>query len=193
MIFKHLRAPRMTIRDRKGDLVEVHEDASGVTIAYTSSRLQGTNEHWIRLGMAFSSPKAKCWPRKKMNRIAAARAKDNPLLLQLESFDSDVTEDVLTSLLRTFVIELPHTWEPVPNVLRPSRFNRRAGVGLVGPAGSLLSAYVDFKDPEAPKPTKRGDCVVPLLMRDEETPFHRRVRHWSCRVPSWAKQLIVEA
>ena len=187
MIFKHIRPPQVSMENRKGDTVMVHDSTAGITICYRLAENR-TDGQWALVGLSFSSPKEKHWSRNKACSIARTRAFDNPLQLQFEGLDTDLREAHIVTAVRTLMIEHP-MWElGDESPLRPSRFSHRFGAALLGPSGSLLTVLIDVKIRQSPSLVVFPVPGVGARSRDVDT----SIRHWALRIPSWAEAVIRE-
>jgi len=174
--FIHIRPPTVTVENSKGKDIDVYPDYSGFTIAYRFLP-EDTDGKWIALGMSFSSPMEKEWLREKARGIARSRLNDSPVRLQYEGLEADLTSRYVVSGVRTIVYENPK-WKHVDDkVLRPGRFTQRWGAALVGPDGSLLTAYFDCK--RTPRGVHPSLCVIP-----------RAPSHWVLRIPAFVRGLL---
>lgn len=178
MIFRHVRSgPK-----------------AGVTICSRPSETQADGQ-WVLVGASFSSPKAKFWDRKKACAIAKARAFDSPLQLKFEGLDGGLQAKHVEAALRTLAIEGP-AWVPADmKPLRPGRFTQRYGTTLLGPNGSLLTAYIDVKpwtSAEVPEDRLRRKVVYldsPPLSKGAGS-VQLLISHWALRIPSWARDVL---
>lgn len=174
--FVHIRPPTVPVVDRKGETAQVYPTNSCISIAYRYLPADADGK-WVSIGIAFCAPQEKAWVRKKSCAIARGRLNDSPLRLRFEGLEAPLASHHVVSAVRAVVIENP-VWEMVDDqVLRPGRFTQRWGSPLMGPDGSLLTAYFDFK--HLLRGIPRGHCQLP-----------RPVSHWILKTPSWAKSLL---
>lgn len=166
-----------TLKRNKAWTTDQYPHAGGVVIAY---RFYPDDEDGAKLaafGVCVSSPLNRCFHGKKLKAIARARLEDSPVRLQFEGFDSKLLGAHIRSAFKTILIEDPN-WEKVDDkVHRPGRFTERWGAPLLGPDGSLLTAYWDCKR------TRRG------LSRDvAQLPV--APSHWILRMPGWIREVV---
>jgi hypothetical protein len=174
--FLYIR-PKHKLVPTEDGVGKVYPNNSAITIAYRFLP-EDTDGKWISLGVSFCSPKEKSWSKKKARSIARARLNDSPVRLQYEGLEADLTTRHVVSGLKIIVVENPQ-WEHADDqVLRPSRFTQRWGAALMGPDGSLLTAYFDFKD----------KWKIPAAVHLEAIP--RPLSHWVLNIPSWARALL---
>ena len=145
-----------------------------VTVCYRHS------DEWALVGMSFSSPKERCWVRKKGNAIAKGRAHDSPLQIHFVGLAGQVSPRLVKSVVRSLAIENPKWEEGDMNPIRPSRFTERWNTDLLGPDGLLFKVWIDVK-PERPG---REICIVPGINAPVEA------THWAIRMPGWARALL---
>jgi hypothetical protein len=166
-----------TLKRNKAWTTDQYPHPGGISIAYRFYPDDEDGSKWAAFGVCVSSPLNQCYHGKKVNRIARARLEDSPVRLQFEGFESKLLGMHVRSAFRTILIEEPK-WEHVDDlVLRPGRFTERWGAPLVGPDGSLLTAYFDCKR------TRRG------LGRDVAQ-IPTAPSHWILRMPGWIQELV---
>lgn len=174
--FIHVRPARVSNATAQGDNTPEYPSSCAISIAY---RLlpEGEDGQWASLGVSFCSPLERYWNRKKGCTIARSRLNNSPVRLRFEALEDKLSARHVRLALDTIIIEEPR-WEHVDDqVLRPQRFTQRWGTPLVGPNGSLLTAYFDcLHHSRAPRPS---------LLESEREPSH-----WILRIPSWAGRVV---
>ncbi|NIP33880.1 MAG: hypothetical protein GWN39_02910 [Thermoplasmata archaeon] len=179
--FIHIRSTMPT--PRRMDGAPSRPGKAGVSICY---RLSETNssEQWVLVGWSLCPPHAPYWNRKKGVAISRARAYDSPVQFQFNSLDERLEKRHVLAAVRTFFIESFKSgpgWEEGDMFpIRPSRFTERWRTTFPGPSGSLMTAWIDAKPNRPP----RDVAVVPGITPEV------RARHWSDKVPSWARSLL---
>lgn len=166
-----------TLKRNKTWTTDQYPHAGGVVIAYRFYPDSEDGAKHAAFGICVSSPLNTCFNGKKVNAIARARLRDSPVRLQFEGFESKLRGMHIRSAFRALLIEKPK-WEYVDDqVLRPGRFTERWGAPLLGPDGSLLTAYFDCKR------TRRGlDRAIAQI----PTP----PSHWILRMPGWIEEIV---
>jgi hypothetical protein len=173
--YLYIRPPFKLVQTKDG-VGKVYPNNSAITIAYRFLP-EDADGKWISLGVSFCSPKEKSWHKRTARSIARGRLHDSPVRLQYEGLEAALTTRHVVSGFKAIVFEDPK-WEHADDqVLHPGRFTQRWAAALVGPDGSLLTAYFDFKH----------------ILRDvpevvEQLP--RPLSHWVLRVPRWARDLL---
>ena len=168
--FEHVSAP--------SHVAKVYPNNSAIAVAYRFLP-EDSDGKWISIGVAFCSPKEKHWEKRKARSISKSRLDKSPLRLQYEGLEASLTTRHVLTGLRAVVFEKP-TWKYIDDqVLRPKRFTQRWGAPLVGPDGSLLHAYFDFKHVHRDTPREYARLPPP-------------VSHWILNAPDWAQALLEE-
>lgn len=176
--------PRMvtTTKRNKSWTTPQYPHNGGVVIAYLVYPNPDGGPQVAALGAAVSSPTNGCFHGAKLKRIARARLEDSPVRLQFDGFGPKLRGDHIRSAFRALLIEEPK-WRYVDNqVLRPGRFTQRWGASLLGPDGSLLTAFIDFlhRPRWAEEEARRGNAV----------PLQRALCHWVLRMPAWIREVV---
>jgi len=199
MKFIHIRPPfrlvPFTDKEGKTRQGKVYDNTSAVTIAYRILPADDDGQ-WLAIGAVFCSPKEKSWSRKQGCSIAGMRLKDSPLRLQFEGLEAELTSRHVLIGLRAIVIEKPEWGYIDEQVLRPDRFDGRWGAPLMGPDGSLLTAYIDGKQPSKEEEEENIVELARVLEVPEEEARDRYEEdwlpsHWSRRIPSFARALLL--
>jgi len=192
MKFKHIRPDQVQVKNKDNQMVLAYPDSSGITVCYRPAETRQDGQ-WVLVGVSFCPPSAKYWDRKQANVIAQSRAFDSPLQFQFEGLQEDLTARHVIQAVRTLCIEEPR-WEPADRrPLRPSRFTHRYGAALLGPGGSLLTAYIDVKVREMSQEAPRGKVIYIHDEQDDKFSRNVQVSHWALRIPGWARQMLLEA
>ena len=185
MMFVHLRPQTVARKNKKDEDVSVYPDSSGVTLCIQFGRISEDEDQWASLGWCLSSPSRSSWDRKKSCSIAGGRLRDSPLQFRFEALREDLTLRHVLQALRTLTLEAPK-WEFADEKpVRPGRFNNRVSTALLGPDGSLLTAYVDVKVNEEPH------LAVSRIYSHQQADVPPKI-HWAMRAPRWAHALILE-
>jgi len=175
--FSYIRPPQRMVWDpRRGKQILRHPHTGGVVVAYRTLPT-GEDGQWAAIGVAVSRPSNPSYDQKLIKRIARARLHDSPLRLQFAGRDDPLRLPVIRSALRTIIIEEPEWLYVDGQVLRPKRFTQRWGTELVGPDGSLLTAYFDFKHELRGVPREHAQVPRPLS-------------HWILRLPNWILEVL---
>lgn len=192
MRFKHIRSDMIQRKNKNNEMVLSYPDSAGITICYRPAETRQDGQ-WVLVGVSFCPPTAAYWNRRKANVIARSRAFDSPLQFQFEGLAEDLTERHVIQAVRTLCIEEPK-WEPGDRKpLRPSRFTHRYSAALLGPGGSLLTAYLDVKVREMSQDAPRGKIIHITDPHGGKFSRDVQVSHWALRIPAWARTMLREA
>lgn len=172
--------PKMvtTLKRNKAWTTPQYPHNGGLVIAYRVYPNPEGGPQVAALGAAVSSPLNECFHGTKLKRIARARLEDSPVRLKFDDFEPRLRGDHVRSAFRALLIDEPE-WKYVDDeVLRPGRFTQRWGACLLGPDGSLLTAYIDFL--HRPRWAAEGAAI----------PLPRPLRHWVLRMPGWIREVV---
>jgi hypothetical protein len=191
-IYGHIR-PSTLLLNKKGKQYLGYERGA-ITIAYYP--LPDAIDKPAVIGLAFCTPEDQ-WSRSRGRSIASSRLGTSPLRLSFEGLERPLTYGDILAGLRTLAIDSLRGWEYIDeNVLKP-RSNERWGVALIGPGGSLLTAYVDVKA-KAPKGSLFRKLTAPRgavdygssVPGEGEHPWPDSNGHWAMRIPSFGECLL---